>query len=79
MEGVRHISLASPEEVEHIAGVKIGSVPPFGLRTEIKTYLNQELTENEYVYFNGGSHSKSIRMRGKDLPKVIWKLVMFRE
>ena len=78
LESAKHISLASPEEVERIAGVKIGSVPPFGLKTQLKTYVNEEILQNEYVYFNCGSHTRSIKMLAKDLPKAVGKPVMFR-
>ena len=78
LEGVKKLSLAKPDEVQKVAGVKIGCVGPFGLKTKLKTYLNEEILENEYVYFNPGMHTITIRMRGKDLLKVLEKPVMFR-
>ncbi len=71
MENVKNLSLAAPEKVEEIAGVSIGCVAPFGLKTELKTYLSRELLENEYLYFNPGSHTKTIKMKAADLMKVL--------
>ena len=78
MEGIKNLNLASPEEVEKIAGVSIGCVSPFGLKTKLKTYLNEELLDCERLYFNPGSHTKTIRIRGSDLSKVLEDPIKFR-
>jgi Cys-tRNA(Pro) deacylase len=77
MEETKHLSLAKPEEVEKIAGVPIGCVPPFGLRTELKTYFHEELSKNKYLYFNPGSHTKTIKIRSKDLLRVLENPIRF--
>jgi len=71
MENTAHLSLASPGEVEKVAGVPIGCVPPFGLKTRLKTYFNEELLENRFVYFNAGSHKKTVKMEAADLLDVL--------
>ena len=77
LEQVKHLSMAKPEEVQRVAGVTIGSVPPFGLKTQLKTYLNEELLENEYLYFNPGSHTKTIKLKAVDLLKVLENPIRF--
>ena len=76
LEGTKSVRLASPEDVLKITGCEIGSVPPLGHETELKTYLDREILENEYVNFNTGMHTVSIRMKANDLVKV-QKPIMF--
>ena len=71
LEHTKHLSMAKPGEVQKVAGVPIGCVPPFGLDTELRTYLNEELLEHEYLYFNPGSHTKTIKMKAVDLLKAL--------
>ncbi len=71
LEHAKHLSMAKPEEIQRVAGVPIGCVPPFGLKTELITYLNEELLESEHLYFNPGSHTKTLKMKAVDLLKVL--------
>lgn len=64
------VSLANADDVKTLSGVSIGAVPPFGNLFDIKVYVDKRLTENEQIAFNAGSHTKSIKMRAKDLVKV---------
>ncbi|MFB6076209.1 MAG: aminoacyl-tRNA deacylase, partial [Candidatus Aenigmatarchaeota archaeon] len=51
LEGTQKISLATPNEVKRIAGVKVGCVPPFGHRKSLKTFLNKKLLDRDFLYF----------------------------
>ena len=77
MENVRQLFIAKPEEVEKVTGVPIGCVAPFGLKTKLKTYLNEELLENEYLYFNPGIHTKTVEIRAVDLLQVLENPIRF--
>jgi Ala-tRNA(Pro) deacylase len=78
MEGVKNLNLAAPAEVETIAGVSIGCVAPFGLKTTLKTYLNEDLLERGFLYFNPGSHTRTIKIRASDLSRVLQDPIRFR-
>ncbi len=78
LEKANRLFLATPEKVEKVAGIPIGCVAPFGLKTNLKTYLNEELFENEYLYFNPGSHTKTIKIKAADLLKVLDAPIRFR-
>ncbi len=78
LEGVKKISLAKPEEVEMVTGVPVGCVPPFGHKTRLKTYLDEELLENEHLYFNPGSHTKTLKIRARDLLELLEDPVLYR-
>lgn len=71
LEHSRKVSLASPEDVLAVTGCEIGSAPPFGHRTPLKTYIDQTIFNNDTVNFNIGSHSQSIRMKGADLQLIL--------
>jgi Ala-tRNA(Pro) deacylase len=77
LEGVKDLVLATPDEVETLGGVTVGCVPPFGLRVSLKTYLNQDLLGNEFLYFNPGSHTLTFRIRPADLIRVLEDPVLF--
>ena len=78
LEKVNKLFLAAPEKVEKLAGVPIGCVAPFGLKTRLKTYLNEELLESEHLYFNPGSHTKTIKIKASDLRRVLENPIPFR-
>jgi len=67
---IKDLEMAKPEEVESVTGVKIGAVPPFGNLFKIPLYFDKTIINTEVIFFNAGSHSKSISMRGSDLEKV---------
>jgi Ala-tRNA(Pro) deacylase len=70
-DGTKKVKLADPADVLKITGCEIGSVPPFGHETELKTYLDKDILEQDEVNFNIGEHTKSVRMKAQDLLKVI--------
>lgn len=64
--------LASAEEVLEATGCEIGSVHPIGSIMDVdKTYADRRIFDNEYVNFNAGLHTVSIRMRSKDFMKLV--------
>jgi len=54
------------QDPEAVTGCVPGSVPPFGLVIELKTYCDPRLAENETINFNAGSLTDSITMRYRD-------------
>ncbi|MEK6892455.1 MAG: amino acid--tRNA ligase-related protein, partial [Nanoarchaeota archaeon] len=67
----KRIELADAKEVRKVTGCNIGSVPPFGNLFELKVYFDKSVLENEILAFNAGSHTRSIKMKAKDLVKVV--------
>lgn len=77
MENTKSLFFARPEEVIKIAGISVGSIPPFGHKTKLKTYLDEELLKQEYLHFNPGSHNKTIALKAADLLKVLDNPIRF--
>lgn len=69
--GAKSIRLASASEAENIAKCAVGSVHPFGNLINLRTYFDQKLLNTEYVFFNPGSHTKSIKIRTTDLIELV--------
>lgn len=67
----KSLKLAKPDEVLKITNCEIGSVHPFGIIHNLPIYLDPSVQENEYVEFNIGVHTKSIRMKSEDLIRII--------
>ena len=77
MENVKQMHLAKPEEVQRVAGIPIGCVAPFGLKTGLRTYLNKELLKNAYLYFNPGIPTKTITIKATDLMNILENPIQF--
>ena len=68
---VKSVSLAPISEAEKIAKCSVGCVYPLGNLMKLETYFESKLLANEYVYFNPGSHTKSIRVNTRDLVALV--------
>jgi len=68
--GIKDLRLLTAEEVRELSGLEIGSIPPFGSVINLPTYLDEQITKNEIVAFNAGSHTKSIQMNPEDFLRL---------
>ena len=74
--GAKKVSFAKPEKVLEVAGCEIGCVPPFGHLKPVQVYMDSDILAKQFVYFNPGVHTKSVKIEAvvlKELckPKVI--------
>lgn len=71
--GFDDLQMVSRDELLKISSVEPGAVPPFGnlFDTPLKIYCNETLLDNEFIEFNAGDHSISIRMKANDWYKLI--------
>jgi Ala-tRNA(Pro) deacylase len=73
--GVAKVSLAPIPEAEKIVKCSVGSVHPFGNLVNLKTYFDTHLLSLDFVYFNPGSHTKSIKIKMEDLVRLVMPTV----
>ena len=66
----RDLRMATPEEVEKLAGVKIGAVHPLGNLAKMSLYVDSQLGKSDEIAFNAGLHEKSIIMKYKDYERL---------
>ena len=69
--GVEKVSLAPVAEAEKIARCSVGSVHPFGNLVGLRTYFDRHMQTLDFVYFNPGSHTKSIKITTTDLARLV--------
>ena len=68
---VKKLEFATKEEVFAKTGCEAGSVHPVGWLFNLDTCLDQSVLENEYVNFNIGLLTKSVRIRKDDLVRIL--------
>ena len=71
------VALATEDEFADLfSDCELGAMPPFGNLYDMDVYVAEELTEDEEIAFNAGSHTELFRMSYSDFenlvqPKVI--------
>ena len=49
----------------------IGAMPPFGNLYGLPTYVDNHLTEQDYLVFEAGTHTEAIKMSYSDYEKIV--------
>lgn len=63
----RHVELASEEEFKRVfPDCEIGAIPPFGSQYGLKTIVDQSLSDDETIIFEGNTHDEAFRIRFAD-------------
>lgn len=68
---IKRLRFATPEEVEKIMHCQIGSCYPFGNLVNVPMYVDMRITDNDYITFNPGIHTKSIKLQWKDYERIM--------
>lgn len=58
------------DEVERIIGHKVGGVCPFGIKENVKVYLDDSLKEHTFIYPACGSSNSAIKLTIEELEQV---------
>lgn len=62
--------MLSPEEVEELIGHRIGGVCPFGIKENVKVYLDESLKRFETVFPACGSSNSAIELTIPELERL---------
>lgn len=66
------VEIAVEEEfIEAFPGCELGAMPPFGNIYGIDVFVALELTEDEEIAFNAGSHSELVRLSYTDFESLV--------
>jgi len=49
----------------------IGAMPPFGNLYGLTTYVDRDLTEQDYIVFEAGTHTDAIKISYRDYEKIV--------
>jgi len=70
--GAFEVELAQEWEFGQLfPGCDLGAMPPFGNLFGIRTFVAEELTEDEEIAFNAGSATELIRMAYRDYERLV--------
>lgn len=63
----KDIELAMEADIVRIfPDYEVGAETPFGHLHGLKVYMDKSLQDNDYIFFNGGSHTDMIKMKMLD-------------
>jgi Ala-tRNA(Pro) deacylase len=69
--GVGQVELATEREVSvHCPDCDVGALPPFGSQYDMKTVIDQSLTNDDEIVFESNTHSEAIRMKYDDFVQL---------
>lgn len=70
--GADKISLASEEEFSNLfPGCETGAMPPFGNLYDMDVYVEEDITSDDKIAFNAGTHTELIEMEYKDFAHLV--------
>ncbi len=70
--GVKKCGLASEAEFQQLfPDCELGAMPPFGNLYSLPTYIDQEVSINENIVVNAGTHAEAIRLRYSDFSRLV--------
>lgn len=74
--GGSKIELATELEIKkYCPDCEMGILPPFGSQYGMKTLVEESLTQNEEIVFEGNNHHEAIRMQYEDFHRIEEPLV----
>lgn len=74
--GGTHAQLANEDELAaRCPDCEVGVLPPFGSRYGLETLVDESLTDDEQIVFEGNTHGEAIRMRYRDFYELEHPLV----
>ena len=83
LELLGELSSAVRIEIAHEAdfrdvfqGCETGAMPPFGNLFDMPVHVADELTNDEYIAFNAGSHTELIQLRYADFERLVHPRVL---
>ncbi len=64
--GIKSLRFATADEVKAKTGCVPGGVPPFAQVFGLKLIVDKSIMQNEYMAFNAGEQTKSLKMKTQD-------------
>jgi len=64
--GVKEAQVASERDAQRLTGYLVGGISPFGARTQLPVYVDEEILDHGEIYINGGRRGLILKLRTKD-------------
>ena len=68
--GKKQVKFAGAERALEITGYVVGSMPPFGHRQKLRTFVDPAITEWEVIFGGGGDIDAMLRLSSAELLRV---------
>jgi Ala-tRNA(Pro) deacylase len=70
--GASTVRLATEDEfTSRFPECEIGAMPPFGNLFGLSVVVDPALEKDQYIYFNAGNHTQTVRMKYKDFAELV--------
>ncbi len=70
--GAAEVDIATEKQFRDLfPDCEAGAMPPFGNLYNMETYVSADLTENEEIVFNAGSHTELVKMSYVDFERLV--------
>jgi Ala-tRNA(Pro) deacylase len=70
--GAEYVAFASETEFEKLfPGCEVGAMPPFGNIYNMDVYASKELTKDDEIAFNAGTHTEVVKLAYRDFEKLV--------
>lgn len=69
--GIKSLRFATSDEVMEKTNCELGGVPPFGNIFELDLLVDKSITANEFMAFNAGERTKSLKIKTKDYLELL--------
>lgn len=66
----KKLKFATPEQALEITGYIVGSMPPFGHRQQLQTFIDPAITELDTIFGGGGDIDAMMRLTPNELLRV---------
>jgi Ala-tRNA(Pro) deacylase len=74
--GARHLDLAREDDLKKLfPDCETGAMPPFGNLYGMEVWVHEDLTRDEQIAFNAGTHTELIRMSYRDYEELVHPVV----
>lgn len=75
--GAQEVELAKEKEFKHLfPGCDLGAMPPFGNLFGLRTFVAEELTEDDFIAFNAGSLTDVIKLEYREFERLVQPRVL---
>ena len=75
--GAERVQLATEEEFKGLfPNCEVGAMPPFGNLYDMDVFVAEELTADEEIAFNAGSHTELLKIQYADFARLVKPRVM---
>ena len=66
------VSFESEQEFQSLfPDCAVGAMPPFGNLYGVPTYVDKSLAEEDYIAFEAGTHTETIKVSYRDYEKIV--------